>query len=311
MIIEIILIILIVVFCIVGYYFGKRAKTTQEYIDNEPLRQEQQELQSQLNLLNTSISLLYEQQKLIKDETEEEEKKFARAQLSHRETLNHDITVIHNLVESRQKEADEEIASIDEEVHNARLNAGIQKTFIQSELDSLKATRKAAIEALKKEAELQSKPEDFCIPFSAQELHDIKLLNDLRAQLNYPTALGKVIWSVFIQKKMNNFCAARLKTSDKVCGIYKITNILTQECYIGQSVNIKDRFSEHIKAGVGATEASVTNKLYQAIQRYGIQNFAFELIEACSSSELNAKEKYFIGLYQSDTSGYNITKGNK
>ena len=310
-VVEIILTILIIIFSILAYYLGKRAKITKEYIDNEPLRQEKQKLEIEVKDLNKEIKDLDNKEENLKNKLQEEEEKFVRAKQSHRDMLDEDITLIGKWINEDQLKADARLAEIEDELHQTEFNAGIQKTFIKSELDSLKATRKAAIEALKKEAELQKKPEDFCIPFSAQELHDINLLNDLRAQLNYPTALGKVIWSVFIQKKMNNFCAARLHTSDKVCGIYKITNILTQECYIGQSVNIKDRFIEHIKAGVGATEASVTNKLYQAIQKYGIQNFAFELIESCSSSELNNKEKYFISLYQSDTSGYNITKGNK
>lgn len=308
---EIILIILIIIFSILAYYLGKKAKVTQEYINNEPLRQEQQKLQIKVENLNKEIESLNNKENEIKDNLQKEEEDFLNKKQSHRYMLNDDYMLMQNLVEKHRKETDDQIASIENELYNVEQNAAIQRTLIQSELDSLKATRKAAVEALKKEAELKKKPEDFCIPFSAQELHDINLLNDLRTQLNYPTALGKVIWSVFIQKKMNNFCAARLQTTEKVCGIYKITNILTKECYIGQSVNIKDRFSEHIKAGVGATEASITNKLYQAIQKYGIQNFAFELIEACPASELNIKEKYFISLYQSDIIGYNQTKGNK
>lgn len=284
-------VILIIVFSIVSYYLGKRTKITQEHIDNEPLRQEKQILKSEIDNLKNQIfeaNEEYKNKKILLDET------------VNSLTKNIDLEV-----EKHRASADKEIELINSEIENYN----VQKDSVREELDSLKATRKAAIEASKKEIELEKNPEDFCIPFSAQELHDIKLLNDLRTQLNYPVALGKVIWSVFIQKKMNNFCANRLQTSDKVCGIYKITNILTKECYIGQSVNIKDRFSEHIKSGVGATESSVTNKLYQAMQKYGIQNFAFELIEVCPSSELNTKEKYFISLYQSDVNGYNIVRG--
>jgi len=36
-----------------------------------------------------------------------------------------------------------------------------------------------------------------------------------------------------------------------ICGIYKITNLLTNECYIGQSVNISDRWKQHCKCGLG------------------------------------------------------------
>ena len=292
------LIIVIIICVIIGYYFGKNKKIVQEHIDNEPLRQEKQKLESEICFLN-------EQEQQVINQINKAEDEYSKQKNLLNETINNLTKNIDLEVEKYQNTADEKIDMINQEIENINN----EKDKIKNELESLKATRKAAIEASKKEIELEKNPEDFCIPFSAQELHDIKLLNDFRSQLNYPIALGKVIWSVFIQKKMNNFCATRLQTSDKVCGIYKITNILTKECYIGESVNIKDRFSEHIKAGVGATESSVTNKLYQAMQKYGIQNFAFELVEPCSSAELNAKEKYFISLYQSDVNGYNIVRG--
>ena len=88
------------------------------------------------------------------------------------------------------------------------------------------------------------------------------------------------------------------------CGIYKITNLITDECYIGQSNDIYRRWSDHCKCGLGI-DTPVGNKLYKAIQEYGLENFTFELLIECSQSELNSKEKYFIELYQSDTYGYN------
>jgi hypothetical protein len=50
-------------------------------------------------------------------------------------------------------------------------------------------------------------------------------------------------------------------------------------CYIGQSVNIKERFREHIKCGLGIGTSN--NKLYSAMKREGVENFIFEIIETC------------------------------
>ena len=80
--------------------------------------------------------------------------------------------------------------------------------------------------------------------------------------------------------------------------------------YIGQSVNIQDRFKQHVKCGLGI-DASATNKLYKAMQQDGVWNFSFELMEECSRTELNEKEKFWIQMYQSDIYGYNSTSGNK
>jgi group I intron endonuclease len=69
----------------------------------------------------------------------------------------------------------------------------------------------------------------------------------------------------------------RVLGSTTICGIYKITNKQTGDIYIGQSVNIADRWKQHIKCGLGI-DASVTNKLYNNMQKYGVWNFTFEIL---------------------------------
>ena len=73
--------------------------------------------------------------------------------------------------------------------------------------------------------------------------------------------------------------------------------------------DIYKRWSQHAKCGLGI-DTPPGNKLYQAIQEYGLENFTFEVLTECNSTELDEKEKYFISLYQADTFGYNGTKGN-
>jgi group I intron endonuclease len=78
--------------------------------------------------------------------------------------------------------------------------------------------------------------------------------------------------------------------------------------YIGQSVNIKDRWGSHIKAGLGA-ESATRNKLYLAMSTFGVENFTFEILEECSSEQLNEREKFYIEFYDSANYGYNVTRG--
>lgn len=128
--------------------------------------------------------------------------------------------------------------------------------------------------------------------------------------MRFPAVIGKVIWSSFIQKKINPFIS-KIIGPKVVTGIYKITNQNTQECYIGQSLDIAKRWTDHMKCGVGAKEVSNTNKLYAAMRIDGIENFSFELLLECSKEDLDRQEKYFIQLYQSNVLGYNSTLGNK
>ena len=95
-----------------------------------------------------------------------------------------------------------------------------------------------------------------------------------------------------------------------ICGIYKITNLLTEQCYIGQSVNISDRWKQHCKCGLGI-EASATNVLYNSMQRDGVWNFSFELLEECSRDLLNKKEAFWIDTYSSNIYGLNTNAGVK
>lgn len=56
-------------------------------------------------------------------------------------------------------------------------------------------------------------------------------------------------------------------------------------------------------------DAPKNNQLYMAAAEYGLDSFSFELLLECKPEELNAKEKYFIELYNSDAIGYNISSG--
>ena len=71
-------------------------------------------------------------------------------------------------------------------------------------------------------------------------------------------------------------------------GIYKITKKIDGKSYIGQSNDIQRRFNEH-KTKKGLI-------IDQAIQKYGVSAFNFEILEECSLEELNSREKYWIAL---------------
>lgn len=85
-------------------------------------------------------------------------------------------------------------------------------------------------------------------------------------------------------------------------GIYLIKNKITNECYIGQSKNIQQRFNNHIN--------SMKNKkysLYSDMRHYGVKSFDFSIIEECSISQLDKREMFWIHQYlEEGFSLYNI-----
>ena len=143
-----------------------------------------------------------------------------------------------------------------------------------------------------------------------EEANDIKILEGIKPRLAKPRVLSMLIWSTFYQKQMNALCARVLGTEEDVCGIYKITNQITSEAYIGQAVDIAARWKEHAKCGLGI-DTPASNKLYKAMLEYGITNFSWEILETCPREQLNEKEREYIDIYQTKAFGMNTTKGNK
>ena len=93
------------------------------------------------------------------------------------------------------------------------------------------------------------------------------------------------------------------------CGIYKIENKINGHCYIGQSVNIEQRWKKHRSIGNNYNKSYIENSLYRAIYKYGLENFEFSIIEECEQEILNEREIYWIKCYNSYNNGYNQTKG--
>lgn len=87
-------------------------------------------------------------------------------------------------------------------------------------------------------------------------------------------------------------------------GIYKITNLINQKIYIGQSTDIESRWEDHKFYSQKENTA-----IQAAFKKYGISNFSFEIIEECRKEELDAKEIYWIAKYDTYNNGYNLTKG--
>ena len=181
-------------------------------------------------------------------------------------------------------------------------------SLVQADLDKMREMRAAAQQALLKEQEIKENKDNYRLIPTDADLADIKTLERVKHQLNKPRILSMLIWQTYWQPIAKRQFPVIIKAKTAT-GIYKITNIITEQCYIGQALDIYRRWSQHAKCGLGI-DTPPGNKLYKAIQEYGLENFTFEVLTECNSTELDEKEKYFISLYQADIFGYNGTKGN-
>lgn len=93
--------------------------------------------------------------------------------------------------------------------------------------------------------------------------------------------------------------------------IYKITNKVNGKSYIGKTVkSINRRFYEHCHNA----ELGVQTVFYDAIRKYGKENFDISTIEEIDNDLLNDRESYWINYYHTYLKdplcqGYNSTLG--
>ena len=133
------------------------------------------------------------------------------------------------------------------------------------------------------------------------------MLNYVSPRLKNPTIISKLIWSEYFQKPTNDMLDYVLPSRD-CAGIYKITNDETKEAYIGRSVSVRKRLTDHIKSSLGI-DTIADQHVHRVMREKGIWNFTFELIEECAREKLNEREKYYIEFFHTDQYGYNQKAG--
>ena len=93
--------------------------------------------------------------------------------------------------------------------------------------------------------------------------------------------------------------------------VYKAVNKINGYIYIGITNNFKQRIREH-KSCANSDNYRYKSRFYNAIRKYGFENFKFEIIETVEDRKiLEEREIYWIAYYNSTDKniGYNITTG--
>ena len=207
-----------------------------------------------------------------------------------------------------------QISIVDVQIQELRIERMNMETQLKAELEPLikevedyKAKRNAIIEAQKREIELRDQIEYHKIQLSETVIGDIKYIQSILDRLSKPDVVAKVVWETYIQKPTKEMLN-RIIGKEKKTGIYRITDINTQECYIGQGVDVARRITEHVKGTLGI-QSIADQKIHHIMAEKGLQNWTFELLEDCAKESLNEREKFYIAYYRSNEFGYNKTVG--
>ena len=296
--------------------------TTKKKVDtaasnaNKKIYEETERLKAEYELYKTTNETILSENNKLTTQIEEGKKHLSTIQNAidnQQEMSSNAFKNYCDILEKKYKEVEEEhdmeIEALNTAYSNLQLKLLREADEVRSDLDKIKATRTAAIEAARREKDIENNLTFYCLDISDADKIDIAKLEALKPSLNKPRVLSMLIWQTWFQKPLKALSANVVGATDAT-GIYKITNIKTKECYIGQAIHIKDRWVEHVKCGLGI-DTPAGNKLYKAIQEFGLWNFSFEVLEECPREQLNEKEKYYIDLYSSYDYGYNSTRGNK
>lgn len=180
----------------------------------------------------------------------------------------------------------------------------IERQQILNDINQYRQTLDILVEVSKREEEKKQAVNFYRLVLPQSDIEEIAHLRAVEPFLRDKEALNKVIWKVYYEKPYTDLIGRIVGNSIKT-GIYKITNIENQMCYIGQAVDIANRWKTHIKRGIGA-EAPGRNKLYPAMLSFGVENFTFEIIEECDRADLDAKEQYWQQVFHAKDFGYSI-----
>lgn len=215
------------------------------------------------------------------------------------EERRQDIEILAKLFYDKQQSMSKELQE-----EEAAMRADLDS--IRKELEKIRATKAAAMEAQLREEEIKNQATFYTLQLNDADKRDVAYLQSIEYNLREARPLRMLIWTTFYRDKVNDL-AARVGAVG-ASGIYKITHIDSGISYIGQAKDIKERLVTHIKCSLGI-DTPVTSQLYAFTREKGIDNFTFEVLEKCSINELNEKEKFYIDLYQTYDFGLNKTRG--
>ena len=202
--------------------------------------------------------------------------------------------------EDSSKECKNQIDILKNEINELRQEVENQEQLLIEKRMAIHAI----IESYKLQEGEEQKKNFYKIILSNSAKEEIEKIKEILPHLVDPEPINKVIWKVYYEKPTSDLIGRVIGEGVK-SGIYKITDITSGKSYVGQSVNLAERWRQHIKRGLGA-EQPTKNKLYPAMWEIGVENFTFEIIEECPKDKLDEREDYWQEVFEAKTWGYSI-----
>lgn len=287
-------------------------------------------LQAQKDTLNADIQKLRrdtdEERKryadAIRDKTEELDEYFADQLQAREEELEDDVAIRKTALEnafklranelSRQLDIEEQhtenqISELKRELEDTATITAAQREEYESQLEQAKQ-KFENIQRTLQQYELEKQQRlYYTIQLPDEFKDDIEfLLTAVAAKVQHPDIISKLVWAEYVKPNLDNtFKRIEIRPDP---GIYKITNIDTNKCYIGKSTNVKTRIADHFKSSIGI-RAIADQAVHHAILKEGFWNWTIEVVAYCEKEQLSELEKYYIEFFKAQEWGYNKNSG--
>lgn len=232
------------------------------------------------------------------------------------ERKSHTDEVLNNYYESEKLRIEDKIQNITTAcVEEMMKQVGEKSVECEEEIKKFQDTllsyqqRQAAVnEAIMRERQLQEQSEFYTINLSQSEIDDLLMIKELSPRFNNRELLNKIVYESYVKRPLQEMIK-RVLSGRSPSGIYKITRKSTGEIYIGRAVSVDKRWIEHVKMAfsIGSIAHST---LHTIMEKEGVWNFTFELLEEVPKEQLNEREKYYIDFYDSKNFGLNQKNGN-
>ena len=233
---------------------------------------------------------------------------------------------LDNLIETKKKA---ELERVDREVEEWAMSAqdaaafnsiqyqkGLQELsdLKKKELDELTATiddYKARRDVINQEIlrarAIEERQDFYRVQLQPESIRDIQILEEIKPKLSKFDSFDKLVYDIYVKKPVDEM-VKRVLGGRAPSGIYKITRLKTGEIYIGKSTDVKSRWQQHVKSAFhcGTISHSI---LHTTMEKDGIENFTWELLEEVPKDKLGDRERYWIDFYDSKNYGLNEKAG--
>lgn len=303
------IILFIVAAAVVGLIIGYLIKRHKDLVIDTSLLNEYdlqiKEKEEKLNNITEKTNNLKKEFDNVKKATDSAIDSFNKLTESMKEAQERELKICYeNGLEEVKRKLLKADAELNANYQQNRLKYDKEINEIKNELAIFKAARRAIIDDQKRQEEMEANKSFYMLQIREFDKLDIEQLRLIEPKLHNKEVLNKLIWSTYYQTPYKDL-VGRIFGTNKVSGIYKITCVNNGKIYIGKSVDVANRWAEHIKSSLEIGTIA-KNQLYTLMKEKGAENFTFELLEEVNKDKLLERESYWIKFYETDSYGLNM-----